>query len=605
MKTLNKVLSVILALILALPLNALSETYYIDPDGGNDANTGMSTAQAWRSFPGTTTPADYTVNKNSSWGNGSTLPSGAITTANRIPFGSVFKVKSGTTFSSADGIGQVYFRGSDSAGFYGMNSNAVTAYTGQGIIIERDTTWGSGNVTIDGTGLTPGIGSWVMMLDGALIDGKTTNGFTFVSNPLEGIQVKEYTSNSVTYFPKFINILNVLANANGLSLTNDDGGAGKAQINIRGASGLRMKNVRVVSSPTNFINGILLGDSAKRVTDGVLEDVYSTGHIGDQANNDSGLGAKALNSEITFINCVFENNLKGVDLGEQNSVEAWSMRYKFLNSTVASNSISGIGFNSSGSLTKTNVAFLWVVNSLIYSNATFGINTYSAPHQLVVAHSVFHRNGSAAPSGSFSGHIRAGFDSSSETDQSDVFIYNSLFFDHYDCVFTSKVANESTDTLTWLSDFNVYARSSTESYFHQWSHQGGDFANVGFGAPWSIGSTSGQWYLWEGVLSSANLSGDWHKNSDGNSVVLNVGNAENTLGTFFTIGHPTYSAGTPRAGDNLTSKAWYIPEMAFDRLGNARTLWTRGAYESSTPAPPPPVWVPLMKDCCGLPLAFQ
>ena len=157
---------------------------------------------------------------------------------------------------------------------------------------------------------------------------------------------------------------------------------------------------------------------------------------------------------------------------------------------------------------------------------------------------------------------------------------------------SSKVSNQGSDNLTYFCDWNVYARSSTDSFFFQWSAEGGNTASVGYGSPWTPGSTNGQWFLWEGATTSADQLGTWHAGSDANSTFIANGATENSDANMWTVGYPTYSAGTIRNGTNISAHAWYTPEMGYDRLGNARTNaldgWKIGAYQSVTPTPPPP-----------------
>jgi hypothetical protein len=119
----------------------LAEDYYVDFDNGSDTNTGMSTASPWRTLPGNT--------GRTSWGNSSTLPySHPIDSSYKIPKSSTIYIKAGTTYSSADpNAGNILIK----TDYYSSPTQESERIT---IAVSSD--WGSGHVTIDGTGLVYG-----------------------------------------------------------------------------------------------------------------------------------------------------------------------------------------------------------------------------------------------------------------------------------------------------------------------------------------------------------------------------------------------------------------------------------------------------------------
>jgi hypothetical protein len=123
-------------------------TYYIDFAAGDDTAIGTDTSHAWRTIPGTrnTGNTDW-IRANAVWGPGA----GTITQANKVSAGTVFVLKAGTTHDSTNG------------GMIRINSTYYdTATVGNPITIQVSNSWGSGNVTIDGTGIT--IASWTGLI---------------------------------------------------------------------------------------------------------------------------------------------------------------------------------------------------------------------------------------------------------------------------------------------------------------------------------------------------------------------------------------------------------------------------------------------------------
>ena len=104
----NKLLNdrvLISSIIIVFGLASLgwATTYYVDFENGNDANDGLSAQSAWRHIPGTRLDSTYQSGYvTSNYGNG-TIVSGL----KRVPAGTIFKLKSGSTQSWSIG-GSIY-----------------------------------------------------------------------------------------------------------------------------------------------------------------------------------------------------------------------------------------------------------------------------------------------------------------------------------------------------------------------------------------------------------------------------------------------------------------------------------------------------------------
>ena len=133
-----RLVSALLALVCSLwASDAYAATYYIDFANGNDASAGTSTATAWKHIPGTRNISD-TGWQLTSWGGG------AVSTSNRVPAGTVFKLKSGSTYTSSIG-GVIWIEPT----FY--QAASASNYT----VFQADQTWGPGGaVVFDGNGST-------------------------------------------------------------------------------------------------------------------------------------------------------------------------------------------------------------------------------------------------------------------------------------------------------------------------------------------------------------------------------------------------------------------------------------------------------------------
>ncbi|MEI8012036.1 MAG: dockerin type I domain-containing protein, partial [Candidatus Omnitrophota bacterium] len=142
-------------------------TYYVDFDNGNDANNGLTQATAWKNLPGTqSVDASTALSGTSGW--------------QKIMPGDVIKIKSGTTHDASDG-GRILI----SSTWYAQGT------PDQPITITRDQWWGSGQVLIDGAGMT--VPSWQALVDiwglsYIVVDGSILDGIKIANSGYAGFR---------------------------------------------------------------------------------------------------------------------------------------------------------------------------------------------------------------------------------------------------------------------------------------------------------------------------------------------------------------------------------------------------------------------------------
>lgn len=112
--------------ILIVGVESHAAIYFVDLDAGNDSNNGTSTSTPWLNLPGTRNVGDT-----------------AYLNTQSIAAGDTIYIKAGTTHNSSKGgrilIDSTYYNNGTSGNY---------------ISIQVSDTWGSGNVTINGTGIT-------------------------------------------------------------------------------------------------------------------------------------------------------------------------------------------------------------------------------------------------------------------------------------------------------------------------------------------------------------------------------------------------------------------------------------------------------------------
>ena len=152
---------------------AYSATYYVDFAAGNDDSAGTSPTTAWKTIPGTKT-SDLSGWRTLNYANG-TVVAGTV----KVPAGTTFKLKSGTTHDRSNG-GLIFI---DSTFYQQGTSNSP-------IVFQRDLTWGNGQIIIDGSGMT--FSAWtglfeIHSLHYVHLDGAIANGIKVQNSGYYGV----------------------------------------------------------------------------------------------------------------------------------------------------------------------------------------------------------------------------------------------------------------------------------------------------------------------------------------------------------------------------------------------------------------------------------
>ena len=525
-------------------------TYSIDLDAGNDANAGTQ-GSPWRSIPGTRNVGD-TADLSAAYGGGT------FSTSSKVPVGTLFLVKSGTSWTTNDG-GRINITSS-----WYDNASAASPIT-----IRVDTNWGSGPVTFDFLGITVPIGGFLVQRDGIYIDGGARTNLIVKNSPLRGIHYKEQAGSVVSLNDcgvsgvKFIN--------NGTSPTDNSSGAGVAQLEFVRANGVTVLDCEFDGGGTNWANGLILGESGMGVTSCMVSNCAAYSHFGTTAGNDTGIGFKSFNGQVRFYSCVASNNLKGYDLGEQTGAGT-NIFYRVINGTMASN-IWGITMSDKSAAragTHTNL----VLNCLLSSNQNNGVWNYGGPFTSIFAHNTFQGNGGASNQNSAS--IRVGNDNG-ERQVINVYMYNNIFHKpagrgninvHY------YSQDLDSDGLSIDSDYNAWIARAGEN-FGYWAGAEGTSDNQTYLYGANGPGQSGNWYSFYSYSATAPTNGatghfhcDLHSRATGG-----VDSTEPSLSADLVL---TASYG----GVNLSGQAWFLPEIGYDRAGVYRTTWDMGAFEA-------------------------
>ncbi len=531
-----------------------SATYYIDFDNGNNTSAGATKETAWKSIPGT---RDYsgTEWQSNTWGNGT------FSETNKVPPGTIFKLKRGSIYDSTDGgfiwIDETYY----------FNASTINP-----IIIEADTSWGSGTVTFDGTDVPVGIALILIQVDGVRFDGKVTNGIVIQDSQICGIQVKEKpgtgdtVNNAEFHYIKFYN--------NGTNFTTGNESY-TAQLHIRHAIGLTISHLEIDGNG-NHIQGLLLGETHKYVIDATISDTSIHNHNGDDPPNDSGIGFKAFNSKVTYKNCLSYNNLKGWDLGEQNGDDV-DISYKVINCT-AYNNLWGVNMNSTADSGYGGAVNFYLINSIIRDNSFLGANIYSGPYNLHVVHCAFDNNGAFGETLKYKGNIVVTANHFYDDSLIKAYLYNNIFYKpagHYNLINQYAV---NTNDISLYSDYNAWIQNSSEKCF-SWSHFYSPATQYSYG-PDGPGHSSGNWYNWYNESTTPIPNGSkGHYTNDANSVGTGANNS--TEPPFNDVINHDYKLTENYPGADISGKPWYISEMGIDARGVERSNWDIGAYEFS------------------------
>ena len=517
-------------------------TYYVDFNGGSDSNAGTTTSTAWRTIPGTRNTGDSAF-KSTSWG--------SINSSNKVPAGTIIKLKSGTTHSSTNG-GKVLI----DASYY-----TTSATFANPIIFQRDTSWGSGSVTVDGSGITAGSSSGNGLIE-VLVPGVNVDGVAGVTNGYDGIIIRNSQRIGLDYYStspidggtvQFIKFLN-----NGTLYSSlGNAGAGSGQLFFKYHDHVRI-NWCEFDGAGNYFNGTHFGQTSKRATDVIVTNSVAHNHNGSD-DTDTGIGFKAENSQVKWVNCEAYGNDKGWDSGDEGADPSWDAIYTLLNCSVHDNQTIGAGFSDRGfvGLRSPGKGKYYIINSVIRNNPGIGIKMYAGPYEAYIVHNVFASNAF---------NLLAHVDGSGDHNRVRVYYYNNVFYkSSNEADWAAAYWFDSGYDAEYHGDYNSYIQNSTEQGISLGSYgDGSNQYSFAFGSN-GPGHTSGTWYNFK----------SWHNDAHSKG----TGATDSTLPPFTSVTNNDFSLKAQYAGLNLSTQAWYIPDMAKDRKGLPRTTWDIGAYE--------------------------
>lgn len=273
-------------------------TYYVDFDGGNDSSNGTSTGTAWLNLPGTRNVGNT-----------------AYVNTHSIVAGDTIYIKSGTTHNSSDG-GRIFINST----YYANGTN------GSKITIKRDITWGSGQIVINGTGITVSSddGLFEIQRDYIVVDGvvnngiklqnSSQNGFKIIDTGINGSELRNLEAASSSKANVLIESSNYPTGyISGVILNNitahDSAGGDDWYANIM----LQYADQTVVQNCTAYgagtgADGIHLGSCKNSWVLGCT--TYSNGEQGIDVSRDGDYKTRDDSYNITVRDCVSYNNLK-------------------------------------------------------------------------------------------------------------------------------------------------------------------------------------------------------------------------------------------------------------------------------------------------------
>lgn len=552
---------------------AQAATYYVDFDNGNDNNNGLSTNSPWKTLPGTKNIGN-TAYVTTSYGGG------IISTTNKVSAGTIFVMKLGTIHDSSDG-GRIYMSSGGGEFYNDYTSASPVTFT-------VDESWGTGQVVIDGTGFPTALPNIYIRVDGIKWDGVSTYKIKIQDAPRQGLLYYHHTDGSTTddVVVKYVEFYN-----NGTECTTGGNEClGPGQLQVRHSDNVTFQYLQLDGNH-NHISGISLGETNQRVTNGTVDNVIVFNHDGDDPPNDTGIGFKAQNSQITYTNSTSHTNLKGWDNGQQGTTE-YTITYKIINSQSYNNGYSGISMNNKGGAFNetTYPVKYYIINSIIRDNGKYGIEHYAGPYLTHIVHNIIDNNGGSWTN-QCGGNIRVGPVANGQDNQTvKAYIYNNAFYKPADnsniCEFhhdSDGQAPAGGTDFSLYSDYNSWRQSGIEDQFAMFafSKDGGLGDTNSTYTYADVGNVSGNWYLRYSNTTEPEppLYGIGHYHADEHSIT--------TEPPFTNVATNDYTLTTSYAGLDISGQSWYISEMGTDRNGVARSgIWDIGAYEYIASGPP-------------------
>lgn len=509
-------------------------TYYIDFASGNDASAGTSTGSPWKTLPGTRNAGD-TDYQSSSWGGGT------ISSTNKVPAGTVFKIKSGTTHGSANG-GRIEINST----FYATNAGA-----GSPITIQRDTAWGTGAITFDGTGMT--IGTWAALfmvnqvpyvqVSGIVTDGLVFQDSGFIGVQLYGTSEASKTAGNTLAYAKLVN--NSAFNLMIQRVTNFS----VDWVNVDG------NNVKNATS-----GGVHIGGQNDGCASGTLSNCKSYNHGvtpgATGGGTDTMIGFYMTNcTDITFTNCIsYGNECDGFDMGVVGGPPSTiTNNIKFID-CVTYNNADGFGCNLDN---YAGAANFYYVNCIAYNN-NLGWDIYQGPTAYLY--------NCITANNDYGIYIDAPAQSNRNTS---VTIKNSIFYKNAKGANKTDLWCHATADLTLVSDYNhwEYGGQTRAVYWNP----AVEYDPYFYDASTAPGSVSRTWSMTHGqdAHSTCSQDGELARFTDGI-------NHDYTL---------LFNSSLIGAAVAIADAA--ITEVLTDKAGFSRpqgAAWDIGAYEFVDPA---------------------
>jgi hypothetical protein len=449
MKTMNSklILGICAAVFFLLSAGTTTQaaTYYIDFDNGNDTAAGTSPEAAWRTLPGTRDIAG-TDWLRLNWGNGT------ISYSNKVPPGTVFRLKPGTVYDSTDG-GSLIFINS----YFYQNGTAAAP-----IIIERYTGWpgASGSVVIDFSGIT--LGNWASIFKIIGIEYIHITGTTGVNTPYDGIILQNFVNPDYTYDGGFKIV--------GISDADKLDGFQMSYVTTNNLEGFHVLLQWVNDfqiSHCEFNGNDVIGSVGLRIggrpnavtfqcTNGLIRDCIAHDH-GDPPGTQEGgtnvnIGFWIGNSrDITFEDCVASDNKgDGFDMGMEGQEKL--VDNLVFNRCISYNNADGFGVNLTDMPGNGRYYFLNCISRDNYS----GFNVYHGPSAHIY-NSVIEHNTRGVVLGD--GRICDNRDTT-------VDIKNCIFSDNSrpEGIWTTRDQFIVPIDTVWISDHNFYDKGNNNGY---------------------------------------------------------------------------------------------------------------------------------------------
>ncbi|MEI8139857.1 MAG: choice-of-anchor D domain-containing protein [bacterium] len=535
--------------------------YYIDFQAGNDTNSGTSSGAAWKTIPGTRNPAN-TADVATRWGT-------TFSSTLKVPAGTVFKLKSGTICGTNNGCGMVNV----SSAYYSTGATFANS-----ILFQRDPTWGSGSVVFDGNGVTLGSGTGWGLLH-VTVGGISFDGVVGVSDLYDGIIVKNSDRIGISYYANSlteggtVQFVKFFACGKIYNATSTTASEGHLFVKYHRNG---MVNTCMFDGNGNYHNGFAVS-SDNRVTDYTVSNCVAKSMTGSDVL-DCGIGFKAQNSVVTWINCTSYNNDKGFDLGENGGDSSFPINYKLIGCLSCSNQF---GINLSGP----DPGVQWpagitfsLINCVVYGNVQIGSKIYAGPYNLYMVHNVYDGNDT---------NLKVGPDGLDDgVKPINAYLYNNVFYKGISMnILGGAWGGTPALSYTLNADYNSYIQRASE-YFCRWSYwntmppSGVNKYDFSYGAN-GPGHASGYWYNFYGANATDQPTNGCtgHYHCDAHS--KGTGATDLTLPPFANVTGHDYRLTANYAGVNLSQFPWYVPEMGVDRAGVTRTAWDIGVFESA------------------------